>query len=67
VPLAQSGAAVIIVVSGSMLLDSPKGELRLERGASAFLPAAEAPVNAHATSGATGKALAFAVTTALEA
>jgi mannose-6-phosphate isomerase len=67
VPLAQSGAAVIIVVSGSLLLDSPKGELRLERGASAFLPAAEAPVNAHATSGATGTALAFAVTTALEA
>ena len=67
VPLAQSGAAVIIVVSGSVLLDSPKGELRLDRGASAFLPAAEAPVNAHAVSGATGKALAFAVTTALKA
>lgn len=67
VPLAQSGAAVIIVVSGSVLLDSPKGELRLERGSSAFLPAAEAPVNAHAASGATGTALAFAVTTALEA
>jgi mannose-6-phosphate isomerase len=67
VPLAQSGAAVIIVVSGSMLLDSPKGELRLERGASAFLPAAEAPVNAHPAAGATGTALAFAVTTALKA
>ena len=48
-------------------LDSPKGELRLDRGASAFLPAAEAPVNVHAVSGATGTALAFAVTTALEA
>ena len=66
VPLAQEGAAVIIVVSGSVLLDSPKGELRLERGGSAFLPAAEAPVNAHAVSGATGTALAFAVTTALK-
>ena len=33
VPLAQAGAAVIIVVSGAVLLDSPKGELRLERGA----------------------------------
>ena len=52
VPLAQSGAAVIIVVSGSVLLDSPKGDLRLDRGASAFLPAAEAPVNVHAVSGA---------------
>ena len=54
VPLAQSGAAVIIVTAGSVRLDSPKGELRLDRGASAFLPAAEAPVNVHAVSGATG-------------
>jgi mannose-6-phosphate isomerase len=67
VPLAQSGAAVVIVTAGSVRLDSPKGELRLERGASAFLPAAEAPVNVHAVSGAAGPALAFAVTTALEA
>lgn len=67
VPLAQSGAAVVIVTGGSVRLDSPKGELRLDRGASAFLPAAEAPVNVHAVSGATGTALAFAVTTALEA
>lgn len=67
VPLAQSGAAVVIVTRGSVRLDSPKGELRLERGASAFLTAAEAPVNVHAVSGATGPALAFAVTTALEA
>ena len=67
VPLAQAGAAVVIVTAGSVRLDSPKGELRLERGASAFLPAAEAPVNVHAVTGATGTALAFAVTTALEA
>jgi mannose-6-phosphate isomerase len=67
VPLAQSGAAVIIVVSGSVLLDSPKGDLHLGRGASAFLPAAEAPVNVHAVSGAAERALAFAVTTAVEA
>ncbi|PVZ58960.1 mannose-6-phosphate isomerase, class I [Arthrobacter sp. H-02-3] len=67
VPLAQSGAAVIIVTAGSVRLDSPKGELRLDRGGSAFLAAAEAPVNVHAVSGATGTALAFAVTTGLEA
>lgn len=67
VPLAQSGAAVIIVVAGDVLLDSPKGELRLDRGASAFLPAAEEPVNVHAVSGATETALAFAVTTGLKA
>jgi mannose-6-phosphate isomerase len=67
VPLVQAGAAVLLVVSGSVLLDSPKGDLRLARGASAFLPAAEAPVNVHAVSGATETALAFAVTTALKA
>jgi mannose-6-phosphate isomerase len=67
VPLAQSGAAVIIVVSGSVLLDSPKGDLQLGRGASAFLPAAEAPVNVHAVSGAVETAVAFAVTTAVGA
>lgn len=67
VPLAQSGAAVIIVVSGSVLLDSPKGDLHLGRGASAFLPAAEAPVNVHAVSGAVETAVAFAVTTAVGA
>lgn len=65
VPLAQSGAAVIIVVSGSVLLDSPKGDLHLDRGSSAFLPAAEAPVNVHPVAGATGRAVAFAVTTAV--
>ncbi|MDQ0851162.1 mannose-6-phosphate isomerase [Arthrobacter sp. B3I9] len=67
VPLAQSGAGVVIVVAGTVLLDSPKGELRLGRGASAFLPAAEAPVNVHAISGAAETALAFAVTTGLKA
>ncbi|QCO97490.1 mannose-6-phosphate isomerase, class I [Arthrobacter sp. 24S4-2] len=67
VPLAQSGAAVIIVVSGSVLLDSPKGDLHLDRGASAFLPAAEAPVNVHGAAGSTEPAVAFAVTTAVEA
>jgi mannose-6-phosphate isomerase len=58
---------VILVVTGTILLDSPKGELRLGRGGSAFLPAAEAPVNVHAVSGATETAVAFAVTTALKA
>jgi mannose-6-phosphate isomerase len=67
VPLAQSGAAVIIVVSGSVLLDSPKGDLHLDRGASAFLPAAEAPVNVHPAAGSAGTAVAFAVTTAVGA
>ncbi|GAA3405155.1 mannose-6-phosphate isomerase, class I [Pseudarthrobacter polychromogenes] len=65
VPLAQSGAAVVIVVAGEIYLDSPKGDLQLSRGGSAFLPAAEAPVNVHPVAGCTEQALAFAVTTGL--
>ncbi|SEQ20692.1 MULTISPECIES: mannose-6-phosphate isomerase, class I [Micrococcaceae] len=65
VPLAQSGAAVVIVVAGDIYLDSPKGDLQLSRGGSAFLPAAEAPVNVHPVAGSTEPALAFAVTTGL--
>lgn len=65
VPLAQSGAAVVLVLSGAVYLDSPKGDLELGRGGSAFLPAAEAPVNVHLAAGSTEPALAFAVTTGL--
>lgn len=65
VPLAQSGAAVVIVVAGEVYLDSPKGDLQLSRGSSAFLAAAEAPVNVHPVAGSTEPALAFAVTTGL--
>jgi mannose-6-phosphate isomerase len=65
VPLAQSGAAVVIVVAGEVYLDSPKGDLQLARGGSAFLAAAEAPVNVHPVAGSTEPALAFAVTTGL--
>lgn len=65
VPLAQSGAAVVIVVAGDIYLDSPKGDLQLSRGGSAFLAAAEAPVNVHPVVGSTEQALAFAVTTGL--
>ncbi|MFJ5697868.1 mannose-6-phosphate isomerase, class I [Arthrobacter sp. NPDC093139] len=67
VPLAQSGAAVVIVTAGSVYLDSPKGDLRLGRGGSAFLPAADAPVNVHPVAGSADTAVAFAVTTALKA
>ena len=64
VPLAQSGAVVVIVVNGSVYLDSPKGDLQLSRGGSAFLAASEAPVNVHAVAGSMETAVAFAVTTA---
>jgi mannose-6-phosphate isomerase len=65
VPLAQSGAAVVIVVAGAVYLDSPKGDLELSRGASAFVAAAEAPVNVHRAASSSEPALAFAVTTGL--
>jgi mannose-6-phosphate isomerase len=63
VPLAQSGAVVVIVVEGAAYLDSPKGDLQLTQGGSAFLAASEAPVNVHPVAGATATTLAFAVTT----
>jgi mannose-6-phosphate isomerase len=65
VPLAQAGAAVVIVVAGTVYLDSPKGDLELSRGGSAFIPAAEAPINVHRVAGSTEPVLAFAVTTGL--
>lgn len=66
VPLAQSGPAVIVVVAGSVVLDSPKSDLPLHRGAAAFIPEAENPVNVHPVQGATETSIAFAVTTGLE-
>ncbi|MDQ0665214.1 mannose-6-phosphate isomerase [Arthrobacter ulcerisalmonis] len=65
VPLAQTGPAVVIVVAGDVYLDSPKGDLALSRGGSAFIAAAEAPINVHRAAGSTEPALAFAVTTGL--
>ncbi|HEY8702981.1 MAG TPA: mannose-6-phosphate isomerase, class I [Arthrobacter sp.] len=66
VPLAQNGAAVVIVVEGALYLDSPKGDLQLSRGGSAFLPASDAPVLVHPVIGASAPAIAFAVTTSMK-
>lgn len=65
VPMAQAGPAVVVVVSGSVVLDSPKSELAVARGGSAFIPASEEPVMVHPVAGATGASVAFAVTTGL--
>ncbi len=65
VPLAQNGPAVVVVVSGSVMLDSPKSDLLLQRGAAAFIPDVEAPVNVHPVQGASDVSIAFAVTTGL--
>jgi mannose-6-phosphate isomerase len=62
VPIAQAGAVVVLVLKGSLTLDTPKGDLVLARGGSAFIPDAEAPALAHV--GPDG-VLAFAVTTGL--
>lgn len=65
VSVLQNGPTVVIVVRGTVVLDSPKGDLVLETGQSAFIPAAEAPViaklSAHSAQHDDG-ALAFAVT-----
>ncbi|WP_323960819.1 mannose-6-phosphate isomerase, class I [Arthrobacter sp. JZ12] len=70
IPVAQNGPAVVLVVSGTVVLDSPKGDLILHRGQSAFIPANESPVMARLASDTgdqtgeddDGTALAFAVT-----
>ena len=67
IPVAQNGPAVVLVVSGTVVLDSPKGDLILHRGQSAFIPANESPVMARLSSDTTDDdggrtAVAFAVT-----
>lgn len=69
IPVAQNGPAVVLVVSGTVVLDSPKGDLILHRGQSAFIPANESPVMARLGADTTddgdddaGTAVAFAVT-----
>ncbi|MFJ5955530.1 mannose-6-phosphate isomerase, class I [Paenarthrobacter sp. NPDC092416] len=65
VPLAQSGPAVVVVVAGSVVLDSPKSDLPLGQGGTAFIPEAENPVMVHPAQGTTETSIAFAVTTGL--
>ncbi|MDF9278408.1 mannose-6-phosphate isomerase, class I [Arthrobacter sp. EH-1B-1] len=70
IPIAQNGPTVVLVVSGTVVLDSPKGDLILHRGQSAFIPANESPVMARLASDNTdttdddgdSTAVAFAVT-----
>ncbi len=65
VSVLQNGPTLVIVVKGTVVLDSPKGDLVLETGQSAFIPSAESPVvaklSAHSAQHDDG-ALAFAVT-----
>lgn len=47
VPLLQNGPLLVLAVSGSVLLDSPRSDMVLSRGGSVFVPAAENPVMVH--------------------
>ncbi|WP_026553812.1 mannose-6-phosphate isomerase, class I [Arthrobacter sp. 35W] len=66
VPLAQNGPLLVLAVAGSVLLDSPRADVVLNRGSSVFVPASEEPVLVHAhTPGQdddAGTAVVFAVT-----
>lgn len=63
VPLVQNGPMIVLAISGSVLLDSPRGDLQLSRGGSVFVPAAENPVMVHPHADAAGEtSVLFAIT-----
>ncbi|GHD09634.1 mannose-6-phosphate isomerase, class I [Zhihengliuella salsuginis] len=70
VPVGQRGPAVVLVTAGALVLDSPTGDVMVDRGESVFLPATAAPVVARLAQSARtgfgdddgGSATAFAVT-----
>ncbi|MCU6481680.1 mannose-6-phosphate isomerase [Arthrobacter silviterrae] len=65
VPLVQNGPLLVLAVSGSVLLDSPRGDMVLARGGSVFVPAVENPVMVHPAADSSGSpAVVFAVTVA---
>lgn len=47
VPLLQNGPLLVLALSGSVLLDSPRSDMVLSRGGSVFVPAVENPVMVH--------------------
>ncbi|MHA7306335.1 mannose-6-phosphate isomerase, class I [Arthrobacter sp. TMN-49] len=68
IPLRQNGPLLVLAVSGSVLLDSPRGDMVLRRGGSVFVPAAENPVMVHphleGSETSQSPAVVFAVTVA---
>lgn len=62
VALAQHGPVIVLAVEGGTRLDSPKSELGLLHGQSAFIPVTEEPVLAHPMANSTSRAVLFAVT-----
>ncbi|GER23848.1 mannose-6-phosphate isomerase [Zafaria cholistanensis] len=61
VPLAQNGPLALVCVEGELLLDSPRGDLRVARGESVFIGADESPVIARPVDGHGALAFAFTV------
>ena len=63
VPLVQNGPTIVLAISGSVLLDSPRGDLQLSRGGSVFIPAVENPVMVHPHADAAAEpSVLFAIT-----
>lgn len=65
VRLAQSGASLLIAVTGSARLSSGNQTLHLTRGSSAFIPASQGPTNLRSDVESEGPVLVFVVTTGL--
>lgn len=68
VPLLQNGPLLVLAVSGSVLLDSPRSDMVLSRGGSVFVPSAENPVMVHphvdSSDPSSAPAVIFAITVA---
>lgn len=65
VPLVQNGPLLVLAVAGAVRLDTPRGDMVVSRGGSAFVPAMENPVQVHPHVGAAGQpSVVFAVTVA---
>jgi len=61
VPLVQNGPVALVCVEGELLLDSPRGDLRVARGESVFIGADESPVMARPVDGHGALAFAFTI------
>lgn len=68
VPLVQNGPLLVLSVQGSVMLDTPRSDMVLDRGGSVFIPATESPVLVHPhvdeSQDAPATAVLFAVTVA---
>ncbi|GAA3679411.1 mannose-6-phosphate isomerase, class I [Arthrobacter ginkgonis] len=61
VPIVQNGPVALVCIEGELLLDSPRGDLRVARGESVFIGADESPVIARPVDGHGALAFAFTI------